>query len=93
MAKIDETKLTKGEVRKLNALRKSIGDDLGEKAFAAWLKERPMPSSQAAPSDATAEAIAAAVMALIEDGTIKRLPRDEDNVRLGRGRVVVSRTD
>ena len=93
MTKIDETNLTKGEIRKLNALRKSIGDDLGEKAFAAWLKERPVPSAPAAPSDATAEAIAAAVMALIEDGSIKGLPRDGYNVRRGRGRVVVSRAD
>ena len=30
---IDETELTKGQVRKLNALRKSVGDDLGEEAF------------------------------------------------------------
>ena len=27
---IDETGLTKGQVRKLNALRKSVGDDLAE---------------------------------------------------------------
>ncbi len=93
MTKIDETNLTKGEIRKLNALRKSIGDDLGEKAFAAWLKERPVPSSQAAPGDATAKAIADAVMALIEDGTIKGLPRGGYHVRRGRGRVVVSRPD
>ena len=58
MAKIDETTLTKGEIRKLNALRKSIGDGLGEKAFAAWLKERPAPSSQAAARDVTADSIA-----------------------------------
>ena len=93
MAKIDETKLTKGEIRKLNALRKSIGDGLGEKAFAAWLKERLEPSLKTAPADRAADAIAAAVMALIEDGTIKGLPRGGYNVRRGRGRVVVSRAD
>ena len=31
---IDETGLTKGQVRKLNALRKSVGDDLAEGVFA-----------------------------------------------------------
>ena len=35
---IDERSLTKGHVRKLNALRKSIGNALGEQAFAKWLK-------------------------------------------------------
>ena len=35
---IDERSLTKGHVRKLNALRKSVGNDLGEQAFAKWLK-------------------------------------------------------
>ena len=35
---IDETGLTKGLVRKLNALRKSVGDDLAEEAFARWLE-------------------------------------------------------
>ena len=48
---IDETRLTKGLVRKLNALRKSVGDDLAEEVFAKWLereaaaqgKEKPDP--------------------------------------------------
>ena len=31
---IDETELTKGLVRKLTALRKSVGDDLAEEVFA-----------------------------------------------------------
>tara|TARA_A100001037_G_scaffold241302_1_gene221464 strand:- start:620 stop:874 length:255 start_codon:yes stop_codon:yes gene_type:complete len=30
--------LTKGEIRKLNALKKSIGDELGQKAFDEWRK-------------------------------------------------------
>ena len=37
---ITESKLTKGQVRKLNALRKSIGDSLGEEAFEKWLKQQ-----------------------------------------------------
>ena len=35
---IDETELTKGQVRKLNALRKSVGDELAEEVFAKWLE-------------------------------------------------------
>jgi len=34
---IDESDLTKGQVRKLNALRKSVGDKLAESTFKKWL--------------------------------------------------------
>ena len=37
---IDEKSLPKGLIRKLNALRNSIGNDLGEQAFAKWLKQQ-----------------------------------------------------
>ena len=37
---IDESDLTKGQVRKLNALRKSIGDKLAEDAFKKWLSQQ-----------------------------------------------------
>ena len=33
---IDETTLTKGHRRKLNALKKSVGDKLGEEVFSKW---------------------------------------------------------
>ena len=36
---MDESSLTKGQIRKLNALKKSIGDDLGEVTFLKWLKK------------------------------------------------------
>ena len=36
---IDEAGLTKGLVRKLTALRKSVGDDLAEEVFARWLRQ------------------------------------------------------
>ena len=36
-----ESELTKGQVRKLNALRKSIGEEIAHKAFADWLTSRP----------------------------------------------------
>lgn len=34
--RIDESKLTKGELRKLAALRKSLGDKIADEAFAKW---------------------------------------------------------
>ena len=33
---IDQSTLTKGQVRKLNALRKSVGDDIAENAFGIY---------------------------------------------------------
>ena len=34
---IDHSNLTKGKIRKLNALRKSVGDDIAENAFGKWM--------------------------------------------------------
>ena len=34
---IDERGLTKGQLRKLRALKKSVGDGIGERAFSEWL--------------------------------------------------------
>ena len=34
---IDHSTLTKGQIRKLNALRKSVGDDIAEDAFGKWM--------------------------------------------------------
>ena len=38
---IDQKSLTKGQTRKLNALRKSLGDKIADQAFAQWLAEQP----------------------------------------------------
>ena len=37
---INESKLTKGQVRKLNALRKSVGVELGDEVFGKWLAQQ-----------------------------------------------------
>ena len=37
---INESKLTKGQARKLNALRKSVGVELGDEVFAKWLAQQ-----------------------------------------------------
>jgi len=62
--------LTKGNIRKRNALMKSIGDKLGEEAFAKWLKEqtKAIPKVQ---SDPVAEKILDAVKSLEKDKTVK----------------------
>ena len=52
-ATFNESSLTKMQIRKLIALRKSIGDDLGTKAFTEWLNSRPAPE-EANPVDKTA---------------------------------------
>ena len=37
---IDDSKLTKGQVRKLNALRKAVGIELGDEVFGKWLAQQ-----------------------------------------------------
>ena len=34
---INKNTLTKGQKRKLNALRRSVGNDLGEEVFGKWM--------------------------------------------------------
>ena len=67
-----ETSLNKGQIRKLNALRKSIGVKLGEDAFGKRLKEQAkakvVPKVQ---SDPVAEKILNAVKSLEKDKTGK----------------------
>ncbi len=36
---IDESTLTKGQLRKLGALRRYVGDELGEEAFGKWMAQ------------------------------------------------------
>ena len=38
MPRINELQLTKGQLRKLNSLRNSIGNKIAEEAFTKWLK-------------------------------------------------------
>ena len=40
MPKLDESALNKGEMRKLNALRKSEGEDFGTEVFIKWLLQK-----------------------------------------------------
>ena len=83
---IDVKKLNKGHVRKLTALRKSLGDKIADEAFAAWFKE--LPSKEAVKADAHAAAIHAAVEKAILSGKIK-IPKKGYIVKRGRGKVIV----
>ena len=67
---IDETGLTKGQVRKLNALRKSVGDDLAEEVFAKWL-ERAAASSAKSKPDPVAMKIVEALAGFENDPKFK----------------------
>ncbi len=85
-SKIDEKALTKGELRKLNALRKSIGEDIGDKAFVEWLRKKPAVIAE--PEDKDAALIADTLISLIEKNKLQ-IPRGGYLVRRGRGRVIV----
>lgn len=67
---IDETNLSKGNIARLKALRKSIGDKLADDAFSKWMKEQ----SSAKPvdvSDPVAEKLLEALKSLEKDKSIK----------------------
>jgi hypothetical protein len=83
---MDERKLTKGELRKLNALRKSLGDEIAEKAFAEWYEK--FGSSPEAESDKNAATIAETLKPLVKSNKLQ-IPRGGYLLRRGRGRVIV----
>ena len=76
---IDHSTLTKGQVRKLNALRKSVGDDIAENAFGKWMK-----TQSKTPKDARDPVADALVAALAKH-------QDDKSFRLGRKGYVVRR--
>ena len=82
---IDESNLTKGHRRKLNALRKSVGNEIAEEAFAKWLS-----SQRTVTTDKNAVLIANTLWPLIEQRNLM-IPRGGYLVRRGRGRIVVER--
>ena len=82
---IDETSLTKGQLRKLNALRKSLGSVIADEAFSKWLAQAANEEPQA---DENARVIADTLWGLVRDGKIM-IRRGGYIVRRGRGRVVV----
>ena len=60
---IDKSTLSKGHIRKLEALRKSLGEKIADEAFAKWLKEQESKELKSKP-DITAQKLQDAVSAL-----------------------------
>ena len=86
--KLDEKLLTKGELRKLTALRKSVGEDIGDQAFMDWLRKKPAVVAEL--EDKNAALIADTLIPLIQKNKLQ-IPRGGYLVRRGRGRVIVER--
>ena len=85
MTGIDESALTKGQLRKLNALRKSVGDDVGERAFVAWLESQ---REALAEADRNAAKIVEVLWPLVDERRLA-IPRGGYLLRRGRGRIIV----
>ncbi len=85
-----QTDLTKGQIRKLNALRKSVGPDIGERAFAQWLKRANAERGTA--EDKTSTQIAEAIQTALGRKGLS-IPRGGYLIKRGRGRVLVERAD
>ena len=81
---INDSSLTKGQKRKLNALRKSIGDKLGSEAFAKWIKEQAK-KTPVEKTDPVAETLLKALNPLVKDKSIK-LGNRGYSVRRARGK-------
>ena len=83
---INEKALTKGEVRKLTALRKSLGDEIADKAFSAWYEQRDT-GGAAAKADPNISVIEAALAPHLNKMSFPR--GGGYTIKRGRGRVVV----
>jgi hypothetical protein len=66
---IDQSTLTKGQVRKLNALRKSLGNDIAENAFGKWMKTLSKTPKEV--RDPVADALVTALSNLQNDKSFK----------------------
>ena len=82
---IDESTLTRGQVRKLTALRKSVGEEIGTRAFAEWLASQGAAKGE---PDGNAAMIVDTLWPMVQEGTLA-IPRGGYLIKRGRGRVVV----
>ena len=85
MTEFDESTLTKGQLRKLNALRKSVGDEVGTRAFAEWLASQDTAKGK---QDGNAAMIVDTLWPMVQEGTLA-IPRGGYRIRRGRGRIIV----
>ncbi|NKB55815.1 MAG: hypothetical protein GKS00_05715 [Alphaproteobacteria bacterium] len=81
---IDESELKKGQIAKLNALRKSVGDDLAEDVFVKWLR-RQQSAKKIEEADPVAEKLVKALASLEKDEGF-RLGNQGYTVRRARGK-------
>ena len=81
---IDKSTMNKGQVVKLNALRKSLGNDLADGVFAKWLKRQTSAKSIDKP-DPIAARIVAALAGLEKDAEF-RLGNQGYTVKRSRGK-------
>lgn len=82
----DISKLSKGMLRKLTALRKSLGDEIADTAFAKWLSTQP--AEEASSGDKNAARIAELLTPSAVKGEF-RIPRGGYMIRRGKGKVIV----
>lgn len=87
--RFEEKDLTKGQLRKLGALRKSLGKEIADKAFAEWFEKSGV--EKMAVVDKNALAIADALTQLIKEKKI-RIPRGGYLVTRWRDQVIVKPT-
>jgi hypothetical protein len=66
---IDVLTLTKGQVRKLKALRKSVGDDIADEAFTKWMKTQSQMPKEV--RDPVADALVSALGQFKDDKTFR----------------------
>ena len=85
MTQIEESTLTKGQLRKLNALRNSVGHEVGERAFAEWLA---LQGAAKGKTDGNAATIVDTLWPMVEQGALS-IPRGGYLIRRGRGRIIV----
>ena len=89
VTKFDEGTLTSGQRRKLDALRRSVGNEIGERAFAAWLSNQPKPVEVKVDHDAVL--IVDTLWPLVRQGTLA-IPRGGYLLRRGRHRLICEST-
>ena len=80
--------MTKGQVRKLNALRKSLGNQIADKAFTEWLKQQAK-QAPAERADPVVNKLLAALKGLEKDKSIN-LGRKGYVIKRAKGRGVKS---
>jgi len=83
---LDENALTKGQRRKLTALRNSIGEEIGTKAFSEWLASQREAGSKK--PDGNAMLITDTLWPMVQEGRLA-IPRGGYLIRRGRGRIIV----